>query len=48
MVTATEEGWKTLSLTTYNSEDIANLFKDRAGQFGFNPIINVSSSGTGA
>ena len=48
MVTAREEGWKPLSLTTDNSEAIADLFKDRAGQFGFNPIINVPSLGTGA
>ena len=34
MVTAREESWKPLSLTTYNSEAIADLFKDRAGQFG--------------
>ena len=38
MVTAREEGRKTLSLTTDNSEAIADLFKDRAGQFGFNRI----------
>ena len=48
MVTAREEGWKPLSLTTDNSEAIADLFNDWAGQFGFNPIINVPSSGTGA
>ena len=48
MVTAREEGWKPLSLTKDNSEAIVVLFKDRAGQFGFDPIINVPSSGTGA
>ena len=47
-VTVREEGWKPLSLTTDNSEAIADLFKDRAGQFGFNPIINFPLSGTGA
>ena len=48
MVTAREEGWKPLSLTTDKSEATADLFKVRAGQFGFDPIINVPSSGTGA
>ena len=48
MVTAREEGWKPLSLTTDNSEAISDLFKERAGQFGFDPIINVPSSGAGA
>ena len=48
MVTAREEGWKPLSLTTDNSETIVDLFKDRAGQFGFDLIINVPSLGTGA
>ena len=48
MVTAREEGWKPLSLTTDNSKDIADLFKDRDGQFGFDLIISVPSSGTGA
>ena len=48
MVTAREEVWKPLSLTTDNSEAITDLFKDRAGQFGFDPIINVPSLGTGA
>ena len=48
MVTAREEGWKPLSLTTDKSEAIADLFKDRAGQFGIDLIINVPSSGTGA
>ena len=41
MVIAREEGWKPLSFTTDNSEAIADLFKDRAGQFGFDLIINV-------
>ena len=48
MVTAREEGWKPLSPTTDNSEAIADIFKDWANQFGFDPIINVPSSGTGA
>ena len=48
MVTAREEGWKPLSLTTDNFEAIADLFKNRASQFGFDPIINFPSSGTGA
>ena len=48
VVTTGEEGWKPLSLTTDNSEAIADLSKDRAGQFGFDPIINVPSLGTGA
>ena len=48
MATAREEGWKPLSLKTDKSEGIADLFKDRAGQFGFDPIINVQLSGTGA
>ena len=48
MVTAREEGWKPLSLTTDNSKAIADLFKDRAGQFGIDPIRNVPSSGTSA
>ena len=48
MVTAREEDWNPLSLTTENSKAIADLFKDRAGQFGFDPIINVPSSETGA
>ena len=48
MVTAREEGWKSLSLTPDNFESTVDLFKDRAGQFGFDPIINVPSSGTGA
>ena len=48
MVTAKEEGCNPLSLTTDNSEAIADLFKDRDGQFGFDPIINVPSSGIGA
>ena len=46
IVTAREEGWKPLSLTTDNSEAISDLFKDWAGQFGFDPIINLPSSGT--
>ena len=45
MVTSREKVWKTLSLTTDNSKATADLFKDRAGQFGFDPIINVPSSG---
>ena len=48
MVTAMEEGWNPLSITTDNSEAIVDLFKDWAGQFGFDPIINVPSLGTGA
>ena len=32
----------------YKSEAIADLFKDHTGQFGFDLIINVPSSGTGA
>ena len=48
MVTAREKGWKPLSLTMDNPEAIDDLFKDWAGQFGFDPIINVPSSGTGA
>ena len=48
MVTARKEGWNPLSLTTDNSNAIAALFKDRAGQFDFDPIINVPSAGTGA
>ena len=48
MVTEREEGWNPLSLTTDNSKAIADLFKDRAGQFGFDLIINVPLSGTGA
>ena len=48
MVTQREEGWKLLSLTTKNSEVLADLFKDRAGQFGLDPIVNVPTSGTGA
>ena len=48
MVTQREEGWKLLSLTTENSEVLADLFKDRAGQFGLDPIVNVPTSGTGA
>ena len=43
MVTAWEEGWKPLPLTTDNSDAIADPFKDRAGQFRFDPIINVPS-----
>ena len=48
MVTAREEGWNPLSLTTDNSKAISDLFKKRAGQFGSDPIINVPSSGNGA
>ena len=48
MVTAREDSWKPLSLTTDNYEAIADLFKDQAVQFGFDPIINVRLSGTGA
>ena len=48
MVTQKEEGWKLLSLTTENSEVLADLFKDRAGQFGLDPIVMVPTSGTGA
>jgi hypothetical protein len=48
MVTQKEDGWKPVSLTTENSEVLADLFKDRAGQFGLDPIINVPTSGTGA
>ena len=37
-----------LSFTTDNSDAIADLFKDRASQFKFNPIIIFPSLGTGA
>ena len=47
MVTQKEEGWKLLSLTTDNSEFLADLFKN-AGQFGLGPIVMVPTSGTGA
>ena len=47
MVTQREEGWKLVSLTTENSEVLADPFKDRAGQFGLDPIVNVPTSGTG-
>ena len=46
MVTFMKEGWKPLSLTTDNSKPVADLFKDRAGQFSFDPIINDPSSET--
>ena len=45
--TAREDGWKPIALTTDNSEALADLFKDRAGQFGLSPIINVPTTGTG-
>ena len=48
MVTHKEEGWKHLSLSTENSEVLADLFKDRAGKFGLDPIVMVPTSGTGA
>ena len=48
MVTAREEGRKLLSLAMDNSEAISDLFKYQAGQFRFNPIINIPSLGTGA
>ena len=48
MVAQREERWRLLSLTTKDLKVIADLFKDRAGQFGLDPIVNVSTSGTGA
>ena len=48
MVTTSEEGWKPLSLRTDNYEATDDLFKDQAGQFGFDSIINVPSSETSA
>ena len=48
MVTAREEGYKPLSLTTDNYEAIADLFKDQASQFLFDLIINVPLSRTSA
>ena len=48
MVTQKEEGWKRPSLTIGNLEVLADLFKDRAGQFGLDPIVVIPTSGTGA
>ena len=48
MVTQKEEGCKLLSLTTKHLEVLADLFKDRAGKFGLNPIVMVPTSGTSA
>jgi hypothetical protein len=48
MVTQREEGWKPLSLATENSEVLADIFKDRAGKIGLDPIVSVPTSGTGA
>ena len=48
MVTAKEEGWKPLPLTTDSAEAFANLFKDRAAQFGLDPILDVPTKGSGA
>ena len=47
MVTEREEGWRALSLTTDSSEPLANLIKDRARQFGLDPIMDVPTEGTG-
>ena len=47
MVTQKEEEWKLLSLATANSEVLADLFKDHAGQFGLDRIVMVPTSGTG-
>ena len=47
---ATEKtgGWKEISVFTANDDIFTNLLTDHTTQFGLDPIMNVSTSGTGA
>ena len=47
-MTAMQSGWKLIAVNVDNADTIMDLFKDRRTQFGFDVIMNVPTSGSGA